>query len=117
MIHLVNLNAIAALGNRNQLAIIEAHLNGHLDLESDPVPIMAICDFFPEYKDCCYLWHSIRPILFGSVKNDKNWITRHCDIGEDFFLHFRGYPFNCVHRKRSSLETAHRYLDSCIIIE
>lgn len=88
VIRVHNPQAIAALGSMNQLAIIEAYLDGHLDLEGDLVQIMAMRDFFPDNKGFRYLWRFIRPFLFGQVKSDATWIAHHYDLEEDFFLHF-----------------------------
>jgi cyclopropane-fatty-acyl-phospholipid synthase len=83
-----NENAITALSTLNQNTIIEAYLNGDIDIDGDIMSALALRELFSDSRGMRFLWRFIQPMLFGQVKSDKKWIASHYDIDASFFLLF-----------------------------
>jgi cyclopropane-fatty-acyl-phospholipid synthase len=83
-----NVQAIAALSTFDQNVIIDAYLEGSIDIEGDIMEALTLRRFFSDTRGMHFLWRFIRPFLFGQVKSDKKWIAGHYDIEADFFLYF-----------------------------
>lgn len=83
-----NEQAVAALSTLDQNTIVEAYLEGNIDLHGDIMQVLALRELFNDNKGMRYLWRFIQPVLFGQVKSDKKWISNHYDTEADFFLLF-----------------------------
>jgi cyclopropane-fatty-acyl-phospholipid synthase len=106
-----NEQAISALSTLDQNTIIDAYLNGDIDIEGDIVSALALRELFNDSRGMRFLWRFIQPMLFGQVKSDKKWIASHYDIDEDFFLMFldnryRAYSQAVFFDDHESLEDA-----------
>jgi cyclopropane-fatty-acyl-phospholipid synthase len=87
-IRLHNERAVAALTTLNQNTIVEAYLEGSIDVEGDIMELLALRELFNDSRGARFLWRFIQPLLFGQVKSDKKWISDHYDTEADFFLLF-----------------------------
>ena len=80
--------ALRALESLDESAIGEAYVDGDIDFSGDflaALDLRKICvDFHPLHS----LWRFLRPLLFGSVRSDKDWVARHYDYGNDFYFAF-----------------------------
>ncbi len=77
---------VAALSTLDQAAVIEAYLDGSLDLQGDIMRVVAMRELFQDRHPMRYLWRFVRPLVFGQVRNDTSTVTRHYDLDEEFFL-------------------------------
>jgi cyclopropane-fatty-acyl-phospholipid synthase len=63
-----------------------AYLAGDVDVEGDFLQVIAIRDFFKDRHPLRFAWRFVKPLLFGQVKSDKEWIAQHYDYDQDFYL-------------------------------
>lgn len=102
---------VIALSTLDQNTIVEAYLNGNIDLEGDIMRVLALRELFNDNRGIRFLWRFIQPLLFGQVKSDKKWIANHYDTDEAFFLLFldkrhRAYSQAVFSQDDESLEDA-----------
>jgi len=83
-----NEQAISILSTLDQNTIVEAYLNGAIDIDGDIMGALALRELFNDNKGTQFIWRFIRPVLFGQVKSDKKWISNHYDTDAAFFLLF-----------------------------
>jgi cyclopropane-fatty-acyl-phospholipid synthase len=81
-------SGVTAFSTLDTNTIIEAYLNGSIQLDGDIMQVLALRELFDDHKGARFLWRFIQPILFGQVKSDKKWISHHYDSDPDFFLLF-----------------------------
>jgi cyclopropane-fatty-acyl-phospholipid synthase len=86
---------VAALSTLDRSAVIEAYLDGSLDLQGDIMHVVAMRELFPDRHPVRYLWRFVRPLLFGQVRNDTRTVTPHYDLDADFFRLFLDRRHRC----------------------
>jgi cyclopropane-fatty-acyl-phospholipid synthase len=84
-----------ALGTLDQLAIAEAYLHGHVEIEGDVEALLAHRNFFPDRHPIVRAWQLLRPQIFGRVPSDQGWIAQHYDTESEFFLTFLDARHRC----------------------
>jgi len=86
---------LAALSTLDRTAILEAYLDGSLDLEGDIMRAVAMRELFSDRHPLRYLWRFARPLLFGRLRSDARAIAHHYDVDEEFFLTFLDRRHRC----------------------
>src|SRR5437016_3550017 len=72
---------VAALASFNELAIAEAFMNGHLDIEGEMLQSLRYRAMLSDPHPIRYLIATyIEPLVRGQVSSDKRWIKSHYDI-------------------------------------
>lgn len=110
-IQINNDQGISALSTMDQELIARAYLLGDIDVTGDFLQILSLRDYFSDKKGINFFWRLIQPFLFGQVKSDKKWISKHYDLEEDFFQLFldkrhRAYSQAIFASDEESLEDA-----------
>ena len=81
-----DVSAADALATLDVTAAAGAYLDGKVDLEGDILRLIQMRDFWTDRRPIRFAWRFIKPMLFGQVKSDKEWISEHYDFDDDFYL-------------------------------
>ena len=90
-----NTRGAAALATLDVTASAAAYLSGDVDVEGDVLRLIRMRDFWSDARPLRYAWRFARPLLFGQVKSDKEWIKTHYDYDADFYLLFLDRRHRC----------------------
>jgi len=80
--------SLRALESLDEAAIGEAYVNGDVDFEGDFLAALDLRRISSDWHLLDSLWRFLRPLLFGKVRSDKDWVARHYDYGNDFYFAF-----------------------------
>src|SRR4051794_17125744 len=58
-------SAVTALSTLDQNTIVDAYLNGSIQLEGDIMQVLSLRELFKDNRGARFLWRFIHPILFG----------------------------------------------------
>ena len=86
---------VAALSTLDKTRIAEAYVAGSSDLEGDMLRVLSARDLFGDRHPLRYLWRFVQPLLFGQARSDRQWIARHYDHDQDFYLLFLDRRHRC----------------------
>ncbi|HLA64469.1 MAG TPA: class I SAM-dependent methyltransferase [Rhodothermales bacterium] len=79
---------IAALTSLDVTAAGEAYLAGSIDLDGDVQKLLALRSLFKNRHPLRYAYRFVRPLVFGQVASDHQWIAAHYDEDPAFFQLF-----------------------------
>lgn len=88
-------NGLAALTTLDGTTVVEAYMNGALDIEGDLLSAFALRDMFSDSHPLINLWRFVQPLLFGQVRSDSKWIARHYDYDASFYQLFLDKNHRC----------------------
>jgi len=75
-----------ALAAFDELAVAEAFMDGHLDLDGSLLAALKARPVLADPHPFRYLWATYgAPLLRGQAKSDKRWIRSHYDVDPEFF--------------------------------
>ena len=80
-----SLRAIASL---DELAVAQAFVEGRIDLAGDFLAALDLRKIMSDHHPMHSLWRFLRPLLFGKLRSDRDWVARHYDYGNDFYFAF-----------------------------
>jgi cyclopropane-fatty-acyl-phospholipid synthase len=77
----------AALASFDELAVAEAFMDGHLDIDGELLAALKARPVLGDPHPLKYLWATYgAPRLFGQARSDKRWIKSHYDVDPEFFM-------------------------------
>jgi len=80
--------AARALESLDETSIGEAYVEGELDFAGNFLAALDLRKISSDWHPLHSLWRFVRPMLFGAVRSDKDWVARHYDYGNDFYFAF-----------------------------
>lgn len=86
--HLRTQKAARALESLDEASICEAYIEGEIDFAGNFLAALDLRRIASDWHPLHSLWRFVRPMLFGAVRSDKNWVARHYDYGNDFYFAF-----------------------------
>lgn len=103
---------LTALGRFDELKICQAYMDGSLDFTGDMLQAASFRAVLRDRLSWFALWQRIAPWVIGRVRSDRQAISAHYDIGNEFYLTFmdptRCYSQAVFERDDEALETAQR---------
>jgi cyclopropane-fatty-acyl-phospholipid synthase len=103
---------VDALASFDDLAVAEAYMNAHFDVEGSLVEMLRYRPLLSDRRPVRYLWETYgRPLTVGQVAADKKTIAGHYDLPAEFFELWldravRGYSHGFFASEDEALETA-----------
>ena len=88
-------NGVAALRTLDLSRIAEAYVRGDLEIDGDLRRALMLRTAFADRHPIAFLWRFIQPLLFGQVRSDAKWISRHYDFPAEFYLCFLDDRHRC----------------------
>ena len=93
-----NARGLSAIGSLNELRIVDAYLNGDLDLVGDLVAGMDLRNLLSDVNRWIKAWTFIQPALLGRRRLNPGWVAKHYDsenvqvyaIDEDYQVYTPG---------------------------
>jgi cyclopropane-fatty-acyl-phospholipid synthase len=86
---------LAALSTLDASRVAEAYMTGDLDVDGDLMSALVLRTFFTDRHPLQFLWRFARPLLFGQVRSDREWIAEHYDYPAEFYLLFLDRRHRC----------------------
>lgn len=80
--------AVLALQSLDETSICEAYIDGEIDFDGSFLAALELRRIASDWHPLHSLWRFVRPLLFGAVRSDKDWVARHYDYGNDFYFAF-----------------------------
>jgi cyclopropane-fatty-acyl-phospholipid synthase len=80
--------AVQALESLDETSICEAYIEGEIDFAGDFLAALDLRRIASDWHPLHSAWRFLRPLLFGAVRTDKEWVSRHYDYGNDFYFAF-----------------------------
>jgi cyclopropane-fatty-acyl-phospholipid synthase len=80
--------AAQALESLDETSICEAYIEGEIDFSGDFLAALDLRRIASDWHPLHSAWRFLRPLLFGAVRTDKEWVSRHYDYGNDFYFAF-----------------------------
>jgi len=81
-------HGFAALMQFDELSFTEAYINGSLEIEGDMWNVISLREAMADIHPLHYLWRRIAPFLKGQLRTDKQAISDHYELDNEFFLEF-----------------------------
>ena len=78
-VHVANGRGLAALGSLNELKVVEAYLDGDLDLEGDLIAGMDSRKALRDVRPLTRAWTFVQPALVGRRRLNPEWVAKHYD--------------------------------------
>ena len=102
---------LRALMTLDEMAVGEAYIQGHLDLEGDPLRAFDLRRHLSDRRPFRKLWRFTRQFAWGRDHLDRKFIPRHYDRGNDLYFSFldrrhRLYSQAVFHGENECLEQA-----------
>lgn len=85
----------AALAAMDKLAIADAYVEGHLDVEGEFERAFEIRMMMSDRHPLRFAWRFLRPLLFGRTRADSAFIAEHYDHDAEFYLSFLDARHRC----------------------
>ncbi|HWM41940.1 MAG TPA: class I SAM-dependent methyltransferase [Burkholderiales bacterium] len=80
--------AARALESLDETSICEAYIGGEMSFAGSFLAALDLRRIASDWHPLHSLWRFVRPLLFGAVRSDKDWVARHYDYGNDFYFAF-----------------------------
>jgi cyclopropane-fatty-acyl-phospholipid synthase len=80
--------AVRALESLDETSICEAYLDGEIDFAGSFLAALDLRSIASDWHPLHSAWRFLRPLFFGKVRTDKEWVARHYDYGNDFYFAF-----------------------------
>jgi len=87
-LHLRTARAARALESLDETAICEAYIDEEINFAGSFLAALDLRRIASDWHPLHSLWRFVRPVLFGAVRTDKDWVARHYDYGNDFYFAF-----------------------------
>ncbi|HXX68892.1 MAG TPA: class I SAM-dependent methyltransferase [Polyangiaceae bacterium] len=71
----------SALGSMDGLAMAEAFMDEHLDIEGNLLAATRYAEVLNDVHPMIFLWRRLQPILLGRERVNPSWIAQHYDSG------------------------------------
>ena len=78
-VHICNQAGLKAIQSLDQLAIIEAYIEGNLNIDGDLIKASAFQDILSDNNFWLKTWRRVKPLLIGRKKCNPDWIAKHYD--------------------------------------
>jgi cyclopropane-fatty-acyl-phospholipid synthase len=79
---------LRALASFDEFAVAKAYIDGDLRFEGDFLAALDLRLVMSDRHPLLSIWRHMQPLLFGKVRTDKLWVSRHYDYGNDFYFAF-----------------------------
>jgi cyclopropane-fatty-acyl-phospholipid synthase len=80
--------SLRALASFDEPAIAEAYMNGEMDFAGDFLAALDLRKFLSDSHPLQSAWRFLRPLLFGRLRSDRQWVAQHYDYGNDLYFAF-----------------------------
>lgn len=87
-LHLRTPRSVRALESLDETSICEAYIGGEIDFAGSFLAALDLRRIASDWHPLHSLWRFVRPLVFGKVRSDKDWVARHYDYGNDFYFAF-----------------------------
>jgi cyclopropane-fatty-acyl-phospholipid synthase len=87
-LHLRTARAARALESLDETSICEAYIDEEINFQGSFLAALDLRRISSDWHPLHSLWRFVRPLLFGAVRTDKDWVARHYDYGNDFYFAF-----------------------------
>lgn len=87
-LHLRTARAARALESLDETSICEAYIGAEISFAGSFLAALDLRKIASDWHPLHSLWRFVRPLLFGAVRSDKDWVARHYDYGNDFYFAF-----------------------------
>lgn len=80
--------SLRALASFDEFAVAQAFTESQIDLTGDFLAALDLRKIMSDRHPLHSLWRFARPLVFGKLRSDKDWVARHYDYGNDFYFAF-----------------------------
>ena len=87
-LQLTTARAARALESLDETSICEAYIEGEMSFAGSFLAALDLRRIASDWHPLHSLWRFVRPLLFGALRSDKDWVARHYDYGNDFYFAF-----------------------------
>ena len=107
-----NAKGLTALASLDDLTIVEAYMDGDLDMAGDILELLKYRPLLTDQRVLRYVWSTyVRAAVLGQIQADKKGIGSHYDVDATFFelwldKSIRGYSHGFFESDEESVETA-----------
>lgn len=110
-VHVRDRKGLRALLTLDEMAVGEAYVHGHLDLEGDALRAFDLRRHLRDRRPFRKAWRFVRQLAWGRDRLDREFIPRHYDRGNDLYFSFldrrhRLYSQAVFHSEDECLEQA-----------
>ena len=78
-LHLRTARAARALESLDETSICEAYIDEEINFQGSFLAALDLRRISSDWHPLHSLWRFVRPLLFGAVRTDKDWVARHYD--------------------------------------
>ncbi len=80
--------SLRALASFDEFAVAHAFIESQIDFAGDFLAALDLRKIMSDRHPLHSLWRFLRPLVFGKLRSDKDWVAQHYDYGNDFYFAF-----------------------------